>query len=154
MKKSYLFLFALIAAVLLVLTACGTSVLDRGEELTTADAGKPDFSAGVYADGEAWGTKATTSLPAPNGKNNQSFDKIFVFTNGAEGQLPVGEAAPRNPNYNGGRWWVHTATWIDDLPHAKVVLTSYEDVMFHYALGHLIIADAETYFQCPLLPVK
>jgi hypothetical protein len=119
-----------------------------------ADAGQPDFSAGVYADGEAWGTKATTSLPAPNGKNNQSFDKIFVVTNGAEGQLPVGEAAPGNPDYNGGRWWVHTATWIDDLPHPKMVLTSYEDVMFHYELGHIVIADAETYFQCPLLPVK
>ena len=119
-----------------------------------ADPGKPDFSPGVYADGEAWGTKATTSLPGPNGKNNQSFDKIFVFTNGAEGQLPVGEAAPGNPNYNGGRWWVHTATWIDELPHDKFVLTSYDEVMFHYKLGHIIIADAETYFQCPLLPVK
>ena len=120
----------------------------------SADAGKPNFSAGVYADGKAWGTKATTSLPAPNGKNNQSFDKIFVFTNGAAGQLPVGEAAPGNPNYNGGRWSVHTATWIEDLPHPKPVLTSYDEVMFHYSLGHLIIEDAETYFQCPLLPVK
>lgn len=119
-----------------------------------ADPGKPNFSAGVYGDGEAWGTKATTSLPGPNGKNDQSFDKIFVFTNGAEGQLPVSEAAPGNPNYNGGRWSVYTATWIDELPHPKIVLTSYEDVMFHYNLGHLIIADAETYFQCPLLPVK
>lgn len=116
--------------------------------------GKPDFSGGVYADGQTWGTKATTPLPGPNGNNDQSFDKIFVITNGAEGQLPVGEAAPGNSMYNGGRWWVHTATWIDDLPHDKVVLTSYEDVMFHYNLGHLVIQDAETYFQCPLLPTK
>lgn len=114
----------------------------------------PDFSAGVYADGETWGTKGTTTLPAPNDNNEQSFDKIFVVTNPAEGQMPVGEAAPGNSAYNGGRWWLHTATWIDDLPHDKVVLTSYEDVMFHAGLGHLIIADAEVYFQCPLLPVK
>lgn len=120
----------------------------------SADPGQPNFSAGVYADGLTWGTKATTSLPAPNGNNDQSFDKIFVVTNGAEGQLPVGEAAPGNPNYSGGRWWVHTATWIDELPHSKVVLTSYEDVMLHASLGHLIIADAEVYFQCPLLSVK
>lgn len=119
-----------------------------------ADAGKPDFRAGVYADGEAWGTKATTSLPAPNDNNEQSYDKIFVFTNGAEGQLPVGEAAPGNTNYNGGRWSVHSASWIDDLPHEKMVLTSYDDVMFHYNLGHIVIEDAEVYFQCPLLPVK
>jgi hypothetical protein len=119
-----------------------------------ADAGKPDFSAGVYGDGEAWGTKGTTTLPAPNDKNDQSFDKIFVFTNGAVGQLPVSEAAPGNPNYNGGRWSAQEATWIDDLPHEKIVLTSYDDVMFHYNLGHIMIVDAETYFQCPLLPVK
>lgn len=119
-----------------------------------ADAGKPDFSAGVYADGEAWGTKATTSLPAPNDNNEQSYDKIFVFINGAEGQLPVGEAAPGNTNYNGGRWSVRLASWIDDLPHEKMVLTSSDDVMFHYNLGHIVIEDAEIYFQCPLLPVK
>jgi hypothetical protein len=119
-----------------------------------ADPGKPDFSENVYADGKAWGTKATTDLPAPNGKNEQSYDKIFVFTNGAEGQLPVGEAAPGNRDYNGGRWTVRVATWIEDLPHPKVMLTSYEDVMFHYDLGHITIEDADTYFQCPLLPVK
>ena len=119
-----------------------------------AASGQPNFSAGIYADGEAWGTKATTSLPAPNDNNQQSFDKIFVFTNGANGQLPVGEAAPGNPNYNGGRWTVRLATWIDDLPHSKMVLTSYEEVMFHYSLGHITFEDAETYFQCPLLPVK
>jgi hypothetical protein len=114
----------------------------------------PSFDAGVYADGEAWGTKGTTTLPAPNDHNRQSFDKIYVFTNVMEGQLPVGEAGPGNPAYNGGRWWVHTVTWIDDLPHSKMVLTSYEQVMFHASLGHLAIADAEFYFQCPLLPVK
>jgi hypothetical protein len=114
----------------------------------------PDFGAGVYADGETWGTKGTTSLPAPNGSNQQSFDKILVVTNGAEGQMPVGEAAPGNPMYNGGRWWAHTATWIEDLPHSKPVLTSYDQVMLHAGLGHLILKDAGLYFQCPLLPVK
>ena len=120
----------------------------------------PNFGPSVYGDGVAWGTKGTTTLPAPNGKNNQSFDKLFVITNGVEEQLPVSEAAPGNPNYNGGRWWVHTATWIDDLPHPKLLLTSYEEVMFHYNLGHLIISEGSpeggppAYFQCPLLPVK
>jgi hypothetical protein len=114
----------------------------------------PDFSAGVYADGEAWGTKGTTSLPAPMDTNAQSFDPIFVFTNGAEGQLPVGEAAPGNPMYNGGRWSAYTATWIEELPHAKPVLTSYEEVQFHANLGHLILEEIGLYFQCPLLPVK
>jgi hypothetical protein len=110
----------------------------------------PDFSAGVYGDGQAWGTKGTTTLPAPNGKNNQSFDKLFKFTNGAEGQLPVAEAAPGNPDYNGGRWWAQSVTW----NVTPVVLTSYAEIMDHARDGDLSIEDASTYFQCPLLPVK
>lgn len=116
--------------------------------------GKPNFGPAIFADGEVYGTKGTTSLPAPNEHNTQSFDKIFVFTNGAEGQLPVAEAAPGNPMYNGGRWAAQSATWIDDLPHDKLVLTSYDEVMFHADLGHIIIEDAHNYFQCPLLPAK
>lgn len=116
--------------------------------------GRPNFGPAVFADGDVYGTKGTTDLPGPNGKNNQSFDKIFVFTNGAEGQLPVAEAAPGNPLYNGGRWTAQSATWIDDLPHDKMVLTSYDEVMYHANLGHITIVDAHTYFQCPLLPTK
>ena len=114
----------------------------------------PNFSAGVYGDGQAWGTKGTTTLPAPNPNNEQSFDKIYSFTNGAEGQLAVAEAAPGNPNYNGGRWWGHTATWTADAPSPLPVLTSYDEVMSYADQGYLILEDAESYFQCPLLPVK
>ena len=125
--------------------------------------GQPDFGPHVYADGVAWGTKVTTVLPTSNGNNSHSFDKFFVVTNGADGQLPVGEAAPRNPAYNGGRWVTYTVTWTaegmdahDPLP----VLMSYEDVMLHYGLGHLTVEKGSpaggppAYFQCPLLPVK
>ncbi len=76
-----------------------------------ANPGQPSFSERVYGDGVAWGTKGTTSLPAPNAHNVQSFDKLFVITNGVDGQLPVAEAAPGNVNYNGGRWFTHTVTW-------------------------------------------
>jgi hypothetical protein len=125
--------------------------------------GKPFFTPHVYADGVAWGTKVTTILPAPKGNNEHSFDKFFVFTNGAEGQLPVGEAGPRNPAYNGGRWETYTATWTeagmmahDPLP----VLKSYAEIMIHEDLGHLLVVEGSPgpppppYFQCPLLPVK
>jgi hypothetical protein len=113
--------------------------------------GKPDFSTGLYADGETWGTKGTTDLPGPNGKNDQSFDKLFVFTNGAMGQLPVAEAAPGNPDYNGGRWARYDAAWVGGTPE---VLKSYDEVMDHVENGDIILVDAEVYFQCPLLPVK
>jgi hypothetical protein len=128
--------------------------------------GKPNFGPSVYADGVAWGTKATTEIPAPNDNNLQSFDILYVFTNGAEGQLPVGDAGPRNPYYNGGRWFTHTAEWtpqaIIDMGFIPVV-KSYEEMMPHYAAGHLDIWPGSPapppdgppdYFQCPLLPVK
>jgi len=123
----------------------------------------PNFSAAVYGDGAVWGTKGTTDLPAPKDRNVQSFDKLFVFVNGAPGQLPVSEAAPGNPNYNGGRWFTYTAMWTeagmaahDPLP----VLMSYDDIQLHESLGHLVTAPGSPaggpspYFQCPLLPVK
>jgi hypothetical protein len=114
----------------------------------------PDFSAGVYADGQAWGTKGTTTLPAPTDSNAQSYDVIFAFTNGADGQLAVAEASPGNPAYNGGRWTAFSATWVDNPSHAKVVLTSYAQVMEYVGYGDIMIQNVHSYFQCPLLPVK
>jgi hypothetical protein len=129
----------------------------------SANPGKPDFSPALYGDGEVWGTKAAASLPAPNGRNNHSFDKLFVFVNGAPGQLPVAEAAPGNRAYNGGRWFTHTAMWTaegmaahDPLP----VLMSYEEIQLHQGLGHLAVAPGSPdggpppYFLCPMLPVR
>jgi hypothetical protein len=126
----------------------------------SADRGKPSFSPMVYADGEVWGTKAVHVLPAPRGHNIQSFDKLFVITNSNNpmGQLPVGEAAPRNFKYNGGRWYTHTVTWT--LGGIVPVLKSYDDIMNHYNLGHLTITPGSPsggppdFFECPLLPVK
>jgi hypothetical protein len=132
-----------------------------------AGPGKPNFTPRLYADGEVWGTKGAAALPPPNGKNDQSFDKLFVITNSNNpaGQLPVAEAAPGNPNYNGGRWYTHTVEWTqaglnahDTVP----VLTSYAEVMEHKGAGHLEITAGSPpgedsppdFFECPLLPVK
>lgn len=129
--------------------------------VASANPGAPNFGPALYGDGELWGTKGAAALPAPNGRNNQSFDKLFVFVNGAPGQLAVAEAAPGNPAFNGGRWFTHTVMWTeaglaahDPLP----VLKSYADVQLHYSLGHLAIAPGSPngvpdYFECPLLPV-
>lgn len=130
-----------------------------------ANAGKPSFTPNLWADGRQFGTKGAAVLPAPNGNNLQSFDKLFVITNSnnPEGQMPVAEAAPGNPYYNGGRWYTHTVTWTEAglSAHGTVpVLKSYADVMFHYQLGHLDITPGTfaggppAFFECPLLPVK
>lgn len=121
-----------------------------------AGPGAPNFSPAIYGDGEMWGTKGTTSLPAPNGHNMQSFDKLFVFPDGATtapGQLPVSEAAPGNPDYNGGRWATYTIVW--EMGSMPVLLTSYADIMYYVNAGDLVIVEGDhSYFQCPLLPVK
>ena len=129
--------------------------------LASADPGKPNFMPAVYGDGEVWGTKATTQLPAPNGKNAQSFDDIYVITNANDPngvQLPVSEAAPGNPKYNGGRWSVQLVTWTAAGFMAyggfAPILTSGEDVIYNQQAGYLEIQSADNYFQCPLLPVK
>jgi len=130
-----------------------------------AGPGKPNFGPSLWADGELWGTKGTTDLPAPNEHNEQSFDALYVITNSNNpaDQLPVGEAAPGNPYYNGGRWSTKTVTWTQsgmDAHGTVPVLMSYDDVMLHQSLGHLIVVDGSpaggpsNFFQCPLLPVK
>jgi hypothetical protein len=125
--------------------------------------GQPNFGPAIYADGETWGTKGTTVVPAPNDHNLQSFDVLYVITNSnnPKGQLPVAEAAPGNPQYSGGRWFTHTVEWteVGFLAYGFVpVLTSASEVMLHAELGHLIITAGSfpdgppVYFQCPLLP--
>ena len=127
--------------------------------------GKPNFNPAIYADGQVFGTKATTVLPAPNEFNRQSFDPLFVITNSnnPEGQLPVSEAAPGNPDYNGGRWFTHTVEWTEEgfLEHGIVpVLTSYWEILDQETKGYVVITPGSfpdgppVYFQCPLLPVK
>ena len=125
----------------------------------------PTFTPALWGDGVMWGTKGTTELPPPTPKNLQSYDQLFVIvnSNNPAGQLPVSEAAPRNPDYNGGRWITMTAEWTQDGfdVHGTVpVLMSYEDVLYHEGEGHLSITMGSPgpmpppYFQCPLLPVK
>lgn len=147
-----------VSLVILALTAVGVA---------SANPGRPNFSPQLYADDQVFGTKGAAALPAPTENNAQSFDKLFVIVdeNGPI-QMPVAEAAPGNPNYNGGRWFTQTVMWteagIEAHGEPLPVLTSYDDVMLHYSLGHLTITagspggpDAPPdYFECPLLPVK
>jgi len=138
----------------------------------SAAATAPDFSARIWGDGEQYGTKVTGVIRHPN---ERSLDSFFVITNPVTGELdeatlPVSEAAPGNPDYNGGRWWTHTVAWteagIEAHGSQPPLLTRYgpaddpESILFHYNLGHLTIEAGSpeggppAYFRCPLLPVK
>lgn len=160
MTRTRLSMVAAILTVAVVLSACGTQPADAALQPQSA----PAFMPAIYADGAVWGTKGNSTLPAPNDRNEQSFDKLFKITNSnnPDGQLPVAEAGPTNPLYNGGRWWSQTVTWtaqgFADLGTVPV-LTSYQEVLDQQALGHLTITPGDPggaypYFQCPLLPVK
>ncbi len=131
-----------------------------------ANPGKPNFGPSLYGDGAVWGSKGANAIPAPNGKNLKSFDKLVVFSgnNLPVDQLPVAEATPGNPAFNGGRWFTHTVTWnrsfINENMGNLPTLKSYADIMFHANQGDLIITAGPpqdgppAYFECPLLPVK
>lgn len=130
-----------------------------------ANPGKPNFSGAIWGDGQLWGTKGAATLPAPNASNVQSYDKLFAVTNSnnPDGQLPVAEAAPGNPNYNGGRWFTHTVEWTEAgfAAHGIVpVLQSYADIKMYEDLGQLTVTPGTfaggpaPYFECPLLPDK
>lgn len=124
--------------------------------VTSAQAAKPNFGEAIWGDGALWGTKGNAALPAPNDHNKQSFDALFIILNGVEGQKPVSEAAPGNPDYNGGRWATNQVMWLNE----PELLTSYEDILDHELEGNLVIVEGTfpmgppPYFQCPLLPVK
>ena len=123
----------------------------------------PSFIPHIYADGVAWGTKGLNELPAPNPQMIQSFDVLVKFANGGNSaQLPVSDAGPGNPAYNGGRWYVHTATWdagyLASVNNNPPLLTSYAQVLEQVQMGHLSLVpgavSGPTFFLCPLLPVK
>jgi hypothetical protein len=113
----------------------------------SAAADSPNFGPAIYADDELFGTKGTADLPAPNGNNDQSFDKLFHIDGQDEA---VAEAAPGNPDYNGGRWDAYMVTW----NVTPVLVTSYEQLMALEAAGDVTITSENNYFQCPLLPDK
>ena len=118
--------------------------------------------AAIWAGGEIYGTVVTpTTFVSPP---EHSTDKIYSFMmSGLAGQRSVAESAPGDPEYNGGRWDVQMAVFTDqgiaahDQDNDGIVdfeLTSAEEVLAHEALGHIIINEADFYFECPLIPTR
>lgn len=117
----------------------------------TADASDPPALPGrIYADGDVFATKDATDLPPPSGDNAHSFDEIYHFTNGADGQLDVAEAAPGEHDFNGGRWSVTVVEWtVADPP----VVTSDDEVHAH-ASDITVLEEGARYFECPVVPLR
>lgn len=133
------------------------------DPFSTARAGKPGHAAAaVWASDALYDVILTdTSFKSPPAR---STDILFNFAGGGlEGQRSVAEAAPGDPDYNGGRWNVMLVSFTDrgKLVHdpdgdgaVNFELTNAEDVLYHAELAHLVIVPANFYFECPLLPRK
>jgi len=116
----------------------------------------------IWAHGRLYGTVATdTNFKSPP---PQSTDIIFAFS--LTGQHSVAEAAPGDPNYNGGRWNVMIVTLTDTgmamfdadmdgvLDDPALELTDAEEVLDYASQGFLTITPAHFYFECPLRPQR
>lgn len=114
----------------------------------------------IWVDGYLYDTVATdTSFLAPP---EHSTDTIYSFgMSGLTGQRSVADAAPGDPDFNGGRWSVKMVLFTDqgvalfDPDGDGVVnfeLMSDAEVLEHEAAGDLEIFDTTIYFECPLLP--
>jgi hypothetical protein len=123
--------------------------------------GKPDFNPHIWVDGTAWGTKATTPLPAPAGAHD-SFDNLYVFLDKdgnpipLEDQLLVAGAAPGDRDYNGGRWKTFTVQWLIDNPPELMSdsqIHNYKDMSMLTVTEGSFAGGPPDYFSCPLLPV-
>ena len=119
-------------------------VILAGAFVANAVAGAPPRAIiRVYANDVVWASfDAADFNPAPT----VSLDRIFVLV--GEGLLPVAEASPGDPDYNGGRWEVHMVRFVGMAP---TQFTNDEDVWYHASLGHLEISDPVRYFECPLV---
>ena len=120
----------------------------------SANPGKPFFGEAIWVDYEAYGSKATTMLPAPNEHNIQSYDPLYHVLAGDNMTVlsSVAESAPGDTDYNGGRWMVIDVVWND--PDDAEPLFSYEEIVDALTSGKAYTVDIETYVQCPLLPTK
>jgi hypothetical protein len=119
-----------------------------------AGVGGPAF----YVDGAFYRTVGTPTELSHTGAPAHAWDVIYDF-GGA--QPNVAEAAPADPDYNGGRWMVHALTFPNGYPAAVVdgdvdgdgVLDSAEEVRAAIAAGSATDAGVVKQFECPAIPL-
>ncbi len=126
-----------------VMTVSVVAVFALAFLANAASATPPHAGIRVYANDRLWASFDATDLkPGPA----HSMDLIFVFP--GTSLIPVGEASPGDPDYNGGRWDVRAVTFTGIAPEQ---FTNDDEVWFHYGLGHLAISGNLRYFECPLI---
>jgi hypothetical protein len=136
--------------------AVGVAALATMSVGSSASAGitGPSF----YVDGVLYRTVGTPTDLSGTGAPAQSFDIIYEFS-GA--QLNVANAAPGDPDYNGGRWMVHLLTFPSGYGAALAagdldddgVLDSDAEVAAAISAGAAQDAGVVKEFVCPAIPL-
>jgi hypothetical protein len=134
----------------LALIASATSFAGRAQKVENA----------IWANGDIYGTILTDAgfnAPPPH-----STDTLYNFgMSGLMGQRAVASSAPRDRDYNGGRWTVMMVSFTtagmavhdpDGDGFVNFELNSEAAVLAHVGFGHFTIMDANFYFECPLIP--
>jgi hypothetical protein len=120
------------------LVAAVAAVLGAAALVSAAPVGPPGGT--IYVHDQAYRVVATPRDLPPNGM----FDQIYVLG----GNLAsVADAAPGDPDYNGGRWEVHMVTF-NGSPHQ---FTNAEDLMTAAQSGDVSIGPVVKRFECPLI---
>jgi len=130
-------LLSLAAASLLVATSAGAAL-----------AGGPPLPNAFIVDGVMFRTVLTPTDLSGTGAPDSSYDTIYVLGNGLTN---VAEAAPGDPDYNGGRWMVRPLTWHVtpyQLQSAEEVLAASQGMDPDLSLG-----DTVAQFVCPVIPM-
>jgi len=128
--------FAITALVALAAAALFTSTaLSQGK----GPVGPPGGT--IYAHDQTYRTVGTPALLPDQGR----FDTIYVLGGGFAN---VADAAPGDPEFNGGRWEVRPITWIRISP---TQFKNAEAIHAAAAAGDIRIEDVVKRFECPLI---
>lgn len=123
-------------------TATGTAAADASNN--------PAKPGRIYANDRLFATADVADLSAPNGRNDHSFDELYVFADGS--QHAVAEAAPGERDFNGGRWSVTMVEWTNG---PKGTVTNDDHLHALEASGDItVLVEGARYFECPLVPLK
>jgi len=107
-------------------------------------AAKSTKSLAIWADCEGFSTLGTPTSFKPTAGN---FDELYNMGNFKDGLGAISESKPGDQDFNGGRWHVNSLK-------EGVDPTKYLDACSVEDLDLNDFESTDTYFECPLLPVR
>lgn len=129
----------LVLSVVVVMLAAGSVVFAQGQG---KHLGPPGGT--IYANDMMFKTIGTPALLPPGGR----FDTIYAL---GHGLANVADAAPGDPDFNGGRWEVRPVEF-ETIPPTQ--FTNADDLKAAAMRGEISIGMVVKRFECPLIPAN